>query len=190
MNRQSALELLKPHLTQSRYDHTVRVTDVAIKLAEHYQVDSSKVELAAIFHDYAKYRDLEEMEQIILQSNLPRDLLHFHTELWHGPVGAILVKQEIGITDLDILSGIHWHTTGKAHMSTFEKIIFIADYIEPGREFPGIHEVRQQAEQDLNKACFLALQNTITFLVKKQQLIYPDTFHAYNYFKRKIRGVI
>ncbi|MFB1050747.1 bis(5'-nucleosyl)-tetraphosphatase (symmetrical) YqeK [Paraliobacillus sp. JSM ZJ581] len=189
MDRQSALEIVKGQLNQSRYEHTIRVTDVALTLAEHYQVDQQKVELSAILHDYAKYRDVFEMQHIIINSNLPKDLLDYHSELWHGPVGAILVKREIGILDADILNSIHWHTTGKAHMTAMEKIVFIADYIEPGRDFPGLKEVRKQAWENLDRACFLALQNTISFLVNKQQLIYPDTIHAYNYFNRKTRGV-
>ncbi|CQR46912.1 putative nicotinate-nucleotide adenylyltransferase [Paraliobacillus sp. PM-2] len=189
MNRQSALEIVKKQLNQSRYEHTIRVTDVALKLAEHYQVDQKKVEMAAIFHDYAKYRDKSEMQRIITYSNLPKDLLGYHPELWHGPVGAMLVRQEVGIEDAEVLNGIYWHTTGKVHMSMIEKIVFLADYIEPERDFPGLDEVRKQAWQNLDKACFLALQNIISFLAGRQQLIYPDTVHAYNYFNTKTRGV-
>lgn len=182
MNRVKALELVKRQLKESRYDHTVRVMETAIDLAAHYRVDQKQTELAAIFHDYAKYRDVEEMKRLILSSDLPRDLLHYHPELWHGPVGSILVKQELGIQDEGILSAIRWHTTGKPCMHMIEKIIFIADYIEPGRNFPGLEQVRREAKQSLDKACLMTLRNTISYLIKQQQQLYPDTIHAYNYY--------
>lgn len=72
------------------------------------------------------------------------------------------------------------HTTGKKHMSVLDKVVFLADYIEPGRNFPGVDEVRETAETDLDKACLLALKNTIVFLVGRGRTVYPDTFHAYN----------
>ncbi|WP_138415669.1 bis(5'-nucleosyl)-tetraphosphatase (symmetrical) YqeK [Aquibacillus sediminis] len=180
MERNEALALVEPHLKAVRFEHTKRVVDTAINLAEQYGVDKQKAELAAVFHDYAKYRDKQEMQRWIEQEALPKDLLDFHHELWHGPVGALLVKREIGITDQSVLDAIRWHTTGRANMTPLEKVVFLADYIEPGRDFPGVGEVRDQAKQDLDRACWMALKNTITFLMSKDATIYPDTFHAYN----------
>jgi predicted HD superfamily hydrolase involved in NAD metabolism len=180
MERSEALSLVEPHLKKERFEHTIRVADTAISLANKFGEDVKLIELSAIFHDYAKYRDKEELKRWIEKEPLPKDLLNYHHELWHGPVGAILVKREIGIYNADVLSGIHWHTTGKANMSKFEKIIFLADYIEPGRQFPGVDEVRDMAQKDLNTACFMASKNTILYLMSKNQPIYPDTFHAYN----------
>ncbi|GGM31055.1 HD domain-containing protein [Paraliobacillus quinghaiensis] len=187
MNRTEALEIVRKHLKLSRYEHTIRVTDTAVDLAEYYGQPIDKIELAAILHDYAKYRDKNEMRRWIETSNLPKDLLQYHSELWHGPVGALLVKFEVGIEDQLILDAIHCHTTGKAHMNMMEKIIFLADYIEPGRDFPGLDTVRIQAKKDLDYACFLALKNTIDHLVIQEQLIYPDALHAYNDLLRKIK---
>ncbi|WP_117169163.1 bis(5'-nucleosyl)-tetraphosphatase (symmetrical) YqeK [Paraliobacillus sediminis] len=186
MNRTESLQIVKSHLKLPRYEHTIRVADTAIALAKHYGQPVDKIELAAIFHDYAKYRDLDEMKRWIETSTtLPKDLLEHHTELWHGPVGALLVEREVGVTDRTILQAIHWHTTGKAFMSTMEKIIFLADYIEPGRKFPGVEAVREQAKQNLDYALFLALKNTIQHLITHNQKIYPDTIHAYNYLNSK-----
>lgn len=187
MDRTKSLELVKPHLKLPRYEHTIRVADTAIDLAKHYQQPVDKVELAAIFHDYAKYRDRDEMQRWIETSTLPKDLLDYHPELWHGPVGALLIEREVGIRDRTILQAIHWHTTGKAYMNTIEKIIFLADYIEPGREFPGVENVREKATQDLDYAVFLALKNTIKHLLDKNQKIYPDAMHAYNHLNSKIK---
>ncbi|OZU89907.1 phosphohydrolase [Virgibacillus indicus] len=180
MEIKEAIEHVRPHLTQKRFDHTLRVAETAVSLADQYKVSKEKTELAAIFHDYAKYRPLDEMKRWIISSRLPKDLLLYHHELWHGPVGAILIEREFGIKDPDIQLPIQYHTTGRAHMSEIEKVIFLADYIEPGRSFPGIEEVRNMARKDLTHACLLASRNTIQFLMNKKATIYPETFHAYN----------
>lgn len=180
MNRANALELVKPHLTEHRYVHTIGVTDTAVELAGKYGADIEKTELAAIFHDYAKFRPKDEMRSIIIEQSMPEDLLEYSSELWHAPVGAYLVKSEIGITDEEILGAIKYHTSGRPNMTLMEKCVFIADYIEPGRAFPGVEEVRQMAQQNLDKAIALSLRNTVQFLMKKNQPVYPATFYTYN----------
>ncbi|ARW46272.1 Nicotinate-nucleotide adenylyltransferase (plasmid) [Bacillus licheniformis] len=107
-------------------------------------------------------------------------MLNFHHELWHAPAGAALVKTEVGITDEDILSAIRFHTSGRPNMTLLEKVVYVADYIEPGRRFPGVEEVRTLAEEDLDSALIQALKNTITFLISKNQAVYPETVATYN----------
>lgn len=186
MDRDTALQIVKKHLPERRYIHTLGVTDTAVALAKRYGADERKAELAGIFHDYAKYRPKEEMEHIIQQENMPQDLLKYDSELWHAPVGAYLVKKEIGITDEDILDAIRHHTTGRPGMTTLEKVVFLADYIEPNRSFPGVEEVREKAKKSLDEALVLSLQNTIRFLLSKNQLIYPQTVATYNDLLRKM----
>ena len=180
MDQNEALQIVKEQLPEKRYIHTLGVLASAIELAKRFDVDIEKASMAAIFHDYAKYRPLEEMRRIIKDSHLPQDLLDYNGELWHAPVGAILVEKEAGIIDQEVLSAIRFHTSGRANMTKLEKVIYLADYIEPGRRFPGVDEVRALAIQDLDEALLQAIGNTITFLISKKQLIYPDTFHAYN----------
>lgn len=180
MERKQALALVKEQLRPKRYEHTVRVTDTAISLARHYKLDVKKIEIAAIFHDYAKYRNPNEMKRWVLSEKLPQDLLEYGPELLHGPVGSIMIEKEVGLKDPEIQSAIYYHTTGKRNMSLFDQIIFIADYIEPGRSFPGVEEVRSVVYHDINKACWLAARNTIEFLMEHEQPIYPDTFQLYN----------
>ncbi|PFG05626.1 bis(5'-nucleosyl)-tetraphosphatase (symmetrical) YqeK [Bacillus sp. es.034] len=180
MNREKALEMVKKHLTEHRYIHTCGVIETSIELAKRYGADEKKAETAAIFHDYAKFRDKHEMQEIIERENLSKDLLLYNGELWHAPVGAILVEREIGIEDRDILDAIRFHTSGKEGMTVLDKVVYLADYIEPNRRFPGVEEVRELANESLDLALIKALQNTITFLMKKNQAIYPDTFRFYN----------
>jgi predicted HD superfamily hydrolase involved in NAD metabolism len=185
MNRRQALELVKVQLTEHRYVHTIGVMETAIELANRFGADEKKAELAAIFHDYAKFRSKEEMKKIIVEQELPSDLLLHNDELWHAPVGAYLVEREAGIKDLEILNAIRFHTSGRPNMTLLEKIIYVADYIEPGRHFPGVEEVRDMAKESLNEALIKAIQNTIVFLMKKKQPIYPDTFLTYNDLVKK-----
>lgn len=180
MNRDKALQLVKPHLTDHRYEHTIGVTDTAIELAKMYGADVKKTEIAAIFHDYAKFRPKDEMRQIVKEHGLSNELLDYSTELLHAPVGAILVKKEIGINDEEILNAIHYHTSGRPNMTIMEKCVFLADYIEPGRTFPGVEEVRELSREDLDKAIVQSLKNTVNFLMKKNQPVYPATFNTYN----------
>lgn len=182
MNREQALSIVKEKLTDQRYEHTLGVMQTSIDLAKKYGADPAKAELAAIFHDYAKYWPLDEMREIITKQQMPGELLQFHSELWHAPVGAYLTKKLHGISDEEVLSAIRYHTTGRAKMTLLEKIVFLADYIEPGRSFPGVERVREIAESNLEEAILAALRNTITYLVKKGASIYPDTFYAYNDF--------
>lgn len=180
MQRDKALAIVEKQLKKPRYEHTIRVMDTSIRLAKQYGADEKKAELASIFHDYAKYRPLEEMKRWIESERLPKDLLDYHHELWHGPVGALMVKREVGISDPEILHAITVHTTGCVGMSVLDKVVFLADYIEPGRAFPGVDDVRKVSENNLDKACWMASRNTINMLVSLNRKVYPDTFHAYN----------
>ncbi|MBE3570400.1 MAG: bis(5'-nucleosyl)-tetraphosphatase (symmetrical) YqeK [Bacillales bacterium] len=189
MNREKALNIVKEQLTEHRFQHTLGVMEAAIKLAAKYGADKKKAELAAIFHDYAKFRPKEEMKQIIIQQEMDPKLLQFHTELWHAPVGAYLTKTEAGIEDEEVLDAIRYHTSGRPNMTVLEKVIYLADYIEPGRQFPGVDEVREMAERSLDEALIQALKNTIVFLLKKNQPVFPDTLDTYNHLVNKWREV-
>ncbi|MCH1625008.1 bis(5'-nucleosyl)-tetraphosphatase (symmetrical) YqeK [Fredinandcohnia quinoae] len=180
MDRNKALGIVKQQLTEHRYLHTIGVMETAIELANKYGADPQKAELAAIFHDYAKFRPKEEMKKIIIEQNMSQDLLVHNTELWHAPVGAFLVETEVGINDHEVLNAIKYHTSGRMNMSILDKVIFLADYIEPGRHFPGVEEVREIAKYDLDTALILSLRNTIQFLLGKTQPVYPDTVLTYN----------
>jgi predicted HD superfamily hydrolase involved in NAD metabolism len=180
MEREQALQKVRDQLTEHRYQHTIGVMETAIVLAERFGADPRKAELAAIFHDYAKFRAKEEMRQIIVEQNMPAELLEYNSELWHAPVGAYLAEIEAGVTDQEVLDAIRYHTSGRIGMTLLDKIIYLADYIEPGRHFPGVEEVREMASEDLDKALIQSMKNTIQFLLRKNQPVFPDTFNAYN----------
>ena len=185
MEQSKALELVKAQLTDKRYAHTLGVMETAVILAKRFGADVGKAELAAIFHDYAKFRPKEEMKQILIDEKEDVRLLQFHHELWHAPAGAALVRKETGIKDEEVLSAIRWHTTGRPGMTLLEKIVYLADYIEPGRRFPGVDNVRKTAEKNLDNAVLSAVKNSILFLMSKQQPVFPVTMDTYNDFIQK-----
>lgn len=186
MDKNEALKIVRPHLNQTRYDHTKRVLKTALTLADIFDINRKETMLAAIFHDYAKYRPLDEMIEVIKTNHLSLDLLSFHHELWHGPVASILVEKELGIENPAIKDAIYWHTTGHASMTDLEKVIYLADYIEPARKFTGIEMIRKTAVEDLGEACFMAVRNSMRFLIERERLIYPETLNMYNDLKRQL----
>jgi predicted HD superfamily hydrolase involved in NAD metabolism len=186
MEREEALKLVKVQLTDHRYQHTLGVMETAIALAKQYGGDEQKAESAAIFHDYAKFRPKDEMKEIIIEQGFPQNLLEYNSELWHAPAGAYLAEKEAGIIDPEVLEAIRFHTSGRPGMTLLDKIIYLADYIEPGRHFPGVEEVRNVAKENLDKALIMAVKNTIIFLLKKNQTVYPETFYTYNDLIRKL----
>jgi predicted HD superfamily hydrolase involved in NAD metabolism len=178
------LELLqqatKKVLTPARWEHTLRVVDTALQLAHHEEVDPQKAEIAATLHDYCKFWSTDELITWIKQYHLPLDLLDYNPELWHAPVGAEVAHLHFGISDEDILHAIRYHTSARPQMSQLEKIIYLADYIEPGRHFPGVEEVRKLANIDLEKALLQAIDAVIISLIERRQKIYPLTLEARN----------
>ncbi|TDQ38033.1 bis(5'-nucleosyl)-tetraphosphatase (symmetrical) YqeK [Aureibacillus halotolerans] len=176
-----------PKLTEARMTHTLGVVETAVELAERYSEDKDKTAFAAMLHDCAKCIPPDEQKQYMLDHNIGHDLLHFHHNTWHAVVGADLVRTQFAIEDDRVLYAIRYHTTGRQGMTTLEKIIFLADYIEPNRKFDGVDDVRDLAEKSLDAAIIKAMANTITMLVNTHQTVVPDTFFAYNdvLFQRK-----
>ncbi len=181
MNREELLSKVKEQMTDHRFLHTLGVASTAVTLAERFGADPQKAELAGLLHDFCKYWEKSKMRGIMeREPSIPADLLDYDKELWHAPVGAIVARQELGIEDQEVLDAIAYHTSGRPGMSRLEKILWLADYIEPGRQFPGVEEIRELAEQHLDFALAQALGNTISFLVKQKKRIYPLTLQTYN----------
>ncbi|MBA4493077.1 bis(5'-nucleosyl)-tetraphosphatase (symmetrical) YqeK [Paenactinomyces guangxiensis] len=180
MEREFLLQATKKQLTPARWEHTLRVSETAAELARREGVDPDRAEVAGILHDYCKFWETDELVSWIKKCHLPEDLLSYHKELWHAPVGAEVIREELHITDEDILNAVRYHTSGRPGMSKLEKIIFLADYIEPGRRFPGVDEVRELAKTDLDQAVLQAMNNSIVFLIQRGQKVYPLTLLARN----------
>ncbi|SDI34805.1 bis(5'-nucleosyl)-tetraphosphatase (symmetrical) YqeK [Natribacillus halophilus] len=167
-------------LPKERYQHTLGVMRTAVSLAKRYGVDEEKAELAALLHDYGKPFSKHHLIDVLQREEPDENFSEYGGVLLHAPAGAYMIRDEFGIADGEIFSSIYWHTTGRPGMSLFEKIIFLADYTEPGRSFPGIEDVRKLSEVDLDAALLAAYTNTIQHLASGQRLIHPMTLAAYN----------
>ncbi|RAP26996.1 hypothetical protein C2W64_01141 [Brevibacillus laterosporus] len=179
-HREALLTQVRSQMHEKRYQHTLGVAEVAKELAVRFGADPIKAEIAGLLHDYCKCWEISRLRDYLLRYDFPQDLLSGDKELWHAFVGAIVVHQELQIQDVEILQAIRYHTTGRENMSLLEKVVCLADYIEPNRNYPGLEEIRRLAKQDLNQALALALGGTICFLIEKKQRVYPLTLLAYN----------
>ncbi|SDZ24419.1 bis(5'-nucleosyl)-tetraphosphatase (symmetrical) YqeK [Thermoactinomyces sp. DSM 45892] len=182
------LQATKKQLKPERFEHTLRVVDTAVELAKRFGADPSKARIASILHDYCKFWSREQLTQWIKRYQLPLDLLQYHKEIWHAPVGAEVAREVFGIVDEDILQAIRSHTVGRPDMSILDKVVYLADYIEPGRKFPGVDGVRRLAEIDLDVAVLQAMDNTILFLQSQKQPVYPLAIAARDELKRMLSG--
>lgn len=173
---------LSENLMESRYSHTLGVVETAIALANINGVDVKKAEMAALAHDVAKNMTVESMRQIIEENNIEMSNETVQTpELWHSIIGPIVGEEVFQIKDKDILSAMRWHTTGKENMTTLEKIIYMADMIEPKRNFRGVEALRETTFKDLDEGFLMALNHTIKYLIDKGFCVDINTINARNY---------
>ncbi|GAB1529789.1 MULTISPECIES: bis(5'-nucleosyl)-tetraphosphatase (symmetrical) YqeK [Brevibacillus] len=179
-NREELLVRVRQQMHEKRYNHTLGVAASARELAERFGADPDKAELAGLLHDYCKCWPVEKMFEILVRHDMPTELLEGEKELWHAFAAAIVIQTDLGVTDADILQAVRYHTTGRAGMSLLEKVVCVADYIEPNRVYPGVDFIRAKAMHDLDAALALALGGTIQFLIEKQKTVFPLTLTAYN----------
>lgn len=186
LSRVELLEKIRAQINERRFAHVLRVEEKALELAQDKNVNLEKVSLVALCHDYAKDRPDEEMIARIKAGDYDQEMLKFGSAIWHGDVGAELVSEELGINDAEILNAIRLHTVGASEMSLLDKIIYVADYTEAGRDFPGVEEARQIAAVDLDEAVSFATKHTLQHLIETNQKIYPKTLTTYNRWVAKL----
>lgn len=180
LSRDELLVKVASQMSNKRFQHVLRVEEKALEIAGKFPMDLEKVSIAALTHDYAKERPDEEMIARIKKSQVDQTILSFGNAIWHGVMGAEIVQEELGITDAEILQAIRVHTTGDVVMTLLDKIIFVADYVEEGRDFPGVEDARQLALTNLDEAVRYEIKQTLLFLASKNQKIYPKTIDVYN----------
>lgn len=184
-NRAEVVNRMKSQMSDFRYTHCLRVEKEARGLAAENNVDVERAGLAGLLHDYAKERSDDEFVQVIKDKDLDPDLLNYGNAIWHGIVGAEIIKDELNVYDEDVLNAIRRHTVGATTMTGVDKCTFIADFIEPARDFPGINEARAYAEKSLDSGVTFELKHSVQHLVDKNRQIYPTTFISYNYWINK-----
>ena len=170
----------KSNMTEDRFEHCIGVSKTAQKLAELNQYDEDKAALAGFIHDYAKQVSVEEYREVIKTKGFDQDLLNWNRSIWHGIVGIYFIQRDLKINDSEILTAVRRHTTADVEMTTLDKIVFMADYIEPGRSFPGVEEARKITYANIDRGVGYQLAHTLEFLIEKRNKIYPRTLDAYN----------
>ena len=179
MTYQQAEDMVRRTLSPKRFQHTMNVKNLAVRMAQHYGVDTEKAALAAILHDSAKELPRTELLQIIQDNAIIKKGTQNRPEpVWHGICAAILAKTQWNVQDEEILSAIACHTTGKENMSKLDKILFLADMTSAERDYPGVEELRSLEMQNLDKAMIQALKMTISFVEQKNAIADPESAKA------------
>ncbi|MBM7623119.1 bis(5'-nucleosyl)-tetraphosphatase (symmetrical) YqeK [Sporohalobacter salinus] len=186
MIEKKMIELLQEMISPDRLKHSLAVRDVAIDLAKKYGIEVKKVRIAGLLHDSAKGISNDNLLKMAEEFGIViDDVIRSVPGLLHGPIGAELAKKEFGIEDEEILNAIRTHTLGAEEMTMLEKIIFIADYIEPNRTCAGLDELRKKARVDLDQAIRVACDRTLKYHIRNDDLIHPQTLATRNAFLRK-----
>lgn len=189
MDYDEMYKAIKEKMSEKRFKHVLGVVDTAKMLANLYDEDVEKAQIASILHDCAKEYTREEMERLCTYYGYESsDNMSKEPALLHSKIGSILANATYGVNDEYVLDAIKYHTTGRKDMTMLDKIIFIADYIEPSRNFEGLENIRKLAFRDIDLAVFEALESTILHLIKKKAFIHEDTLYARNDLLIKIKN--
>ena len=173
------------HLDEHRVAHVAGCESEAVRLAMHWGEDPELAAEAGILHDITKSLSFDEQLQLCEKYGIINDNSELEApKLLHAKTGAALARDLFGVSDT-VYAAIRWHTTGKPDMSLFEKILYLADYIEPTRDFEGIDELRELAFTDLDGAMVLGLGMTIDEIRRSGHEPYIDTLDAYAWYKEK-----
>lgn len=161
-------------LPRERYYHSLGVKKVSGELALHYGEEENQALLAGLLHDYGKRFTPGELLKLARENNLEvTEVEKRSPDLLHGPVGALMVKKDLGIEEGEIIEAIKYHTTGKASLGQLARLIFLADFIEENRSYPGVREIREMAFKDLEGALLKALDQTIRYVLDRGRLLHP-----------------
>lgn len=174
-------QMMEGRLKKSRFEHTLGVVKASVSLAQIHGEDEGKAAVAALLHDYAKNLDSDSFISMINKYGIALDeVSRRDISLAHGLLGAEMVCDELGICDDDILNAIRYHTYGRRTMSQLEKIVYIADAIEPGRDYPGVEALRALALEDLDAALKKAVADSISFVLAKGHALHMNTIELWN----------
>ena len=187
MKWKEAKDLVKGRLSEKRYQHTLNVKKMAVKLARRYGVQEEKAALAALLHDAAKEIPKEEMKALMAQyPQYAEGGESRPTPVWHGICASILARTQWGVEDEAILSAIACHTAGKPGMSKLDKIVYLADMTSAERDWPGVNKLRKLELKDLDAAMLAALKQTNDFVLSQGKPLDPVSKAAYDDIKARV----
>ncbi|MBR4909531.1 MAG: bis(5'-nucleosyl)-tetraphosphatase (symmetrical) YqeK [Acidaminococcaceae bacterium] len=180
--------LLQQSLKPKRYEHSLRVYETALQMAKHYHAEEQKVALAALLHDCGRQVSKEASAAKAEELGIAVDAVEkAQPILLHAKLGVYYAVHKYGVSpdDREVLDAIRYHSTGTADMTETAKIVFLADLIEPGRDFAGVEDIREASWQDLDRGMLLSYDNTIRYLLEDGLLIHPDAIAGYNQLAAK-----
>lgn len=189
--RRQILKRIQKELKPKRYLHTLGVESAAIALARQYHASEEEASIAALLHDIAKYISQEDSLQMLEGTGILEKYpeLTAQPQLLHAFAGAELVHRDYPELSEDIVHSVRYHTTGRPDMSVLEKIIFSADYIEPGRaDFPGLHEARIALFEDLDAGVYRILQDTVHYIEGQDHVCFILTKEACEFMKALVNS--
>ena len=179
--RPIALSYLKP----KRMPHVLGTEQEAVRLAERYGADVTKARIAALLHDCTKKLDMDEQLALCKKYHIPLDELEQKAlKLLHSKTGAAIARDVFAVDD-DVYNAIMYHTTGKPDMTLLEKIIYLADYIEPTRDFPGVEALRRTVYEDLDRGLLMGLTMTIDEMEEMGNPVHHMTRDARDYLMKR-----
>lgn len=177
---------LKNTLSEKRFIHTIGVAEAAKELAARWGVDEDRAYLAGLVHDCAKELSVDETIKRLKEDGYGfEDGEDEFPALLHAPLGAVLAKEKFGIDDEEILNAVRYHTTGRKGMTLLEKIVYVADFIEPGRQYSEAKIVAELAKTDIDAAVLREADMVIKFTIDRGRAVHPRTITARNSFLKK-----
>ena len=183
-------ENLRSEFKGNRFVHTLGVQYTSVCLAMRYGADLKKAELAGLLHDCAK--QLPESEMVSICETYGEEISDFeymHPFLLHGKAGACVAQKDYGINDKEVLDAMRYHTTGRPKMTQIEEIVFVADYIEPGRNHAeNLDMLRQMAFVDLKQTILIILEQTLDYLKRTDAPVDQSTVVTRDYYKALLRS--
>lgn len=189
MNYDTIVQKLSLVLSPKRFTHSLGVSQTAVEMAEVFGADIHKAKLAGILHDCARGMTNDILLQTAKSLGIVvNDVNLSEPVLLHASIGAYLARKVYGIEDPEVRRAIALHTVGGIDMTLLDKIIYLADLIEPNREFPGVDKLRAVAEKDLDQAVLAAFDHTIAYIISGQGFIHPDTVKARNSLLRVVKA--
>ena len=189
MTEQKARRLAKKRLSAKRYQHTLNVRRMAVKLAKRWGADPEKAELAALLHDTAKELPREEMLQILNDNAImAENAQNRPSPVWHGICAAILAQTQWGVEDEEVLSAIRCHTTGKPGMSLLDEIVFLADMTSAERDYPEVDYLRKLEKKDIHQAMREALEMNLHWLEESGKPVDEETRAALEDLRQRERN--
>lgn len=181
MDKKEIQERLKASLKDKRFIHSLGVCDEAVRMAKQFGADEDKAYIAGLLHDCAKNLTRTEETELCKKYDVEIDNITLICQpVMHAPLGAVVAQYEYGINDSEILDAIRYHTVARSDMTLLDKIIYVADMIEPSRDFEGASRLRELSKTSIDSAYREALRQSLIHNIGKGTVIHPNTLDAWN----------